>query len=132
MRAALARGPDGKPADLRLLALVDRGAQHIGQQLRPQADSQHRPVGGEVAGQQALFHHQPGVLGVLPGAHGSAQHHQAVHRVRSGQIGRLRYQADRPLVASSRRPVGQVDVAAQGAVQQGVNPHGAGDLGRNS
>ena len=84
---------EGAVADIAVLefeegefAFMDSGrAKHIGNQLRPEADAEHAPAGGDGPFDEALLVHQPGVVSLFVNVHGAAQHHQQIHRVDAWQ-----------------------------------------------
>jgi hypothetical protein len=70
------RQRDRPPADLALLAGIDACAEHLGDQLRPEADAQDGPSGRDRLFDEGDLGAQEGVLVLLVGAHRAAEHDQ--------------------------------------------------------
>src|SRR5262245_1998934 len=66
------------------LGLLHPGAQRGGEQLRSQADAEHRTPGAGRVGDQLALGRQPGMVGIVAGAH-RAPHRQ--HRVELAPVG---------------------------------------------
>ena len=90
-RVALAGGRDGQLDDADLVVAQRRhgrgAAQGLGGHLGAQADGDGGDVVGDDAAQQLTQIRQPGVVGLVVGAHGSAQHDEAVSDLFEGRDG---------------------------------------------
>ena len=83
--AALVGELDLEQPDLGPLGRVDAGAERRGEQLDPEADAEERPAALDRLAHQPLLGGEPGMVGVVAGAHRPA-HRQ--HRVELAPVGK--------------------------------------------
>jgi hypothetical protein len=119
-----AAGGDLEPADLLVGVAIDAGAVRAGDQLRAQADAEHRPAARDHLGDEALLGDQPGEFGLVIDAHRPAHHHQHIDRGRVGQHRRFPEAGRADVRAARGEPVADVAGTFEGDVLQDVGFHG--------